>query len=114
MTEDENAIEITKTIWRKKIDQGYEPENMEDAKELYEEKKLQVNKDYPIKPMLIQKWKSENIEDLYIQPKLDGFRCICSFVDGKVILNSRCRVEYEHLKHIKKEMKKIYMCLTET
>lgn len=114
MSEDENALEIAKTIWRKKIDMGYEPEDMEDAKVIYEEKKkLQVNKDYPIKPMLVQKWKSKDVEDVYIQPKLDGFRCIASYVNGKVILNSRGRVEYEHLKHIKREMKKIFMSLIE-
>lgn len=110
MNESEHAISIAKSIWRKKIDAGYEPEDMEACRDIYEEKKsLQVNKDYPIKPMLIQKWKSKTVEDVYLQPKLDGFRCIASFVDGNVILNSRGRIEYEHLKHIKRELKRLFM-----
>lgn len=115
MDENEHAISVAKSIWRKKVDSGYEPEDgIENHSELYEEKKkLTIKNGYPIRPMLAQKYlnktkKSKTYEDVYVQPKLDGFRCVASFVDGKVILNSRGRTEYTFLKHIKREMKKIF------
>lgn len=107
-TKEDNAINIAKSKWRKKIDAGYIAEDKiqsETVKSIYEEKQsLDVGADFPLKPMLVQQYKGKTIEDVYIQPKLDGFRCISSFIDGKVVLHTRGRKKIVVLQHIKDQL----------
>jgi ATP-dependent DNA ligase len=41
---------------------------------------------------------------VYIQPKLDGIRCLAYMDNGRVVLLSRQRKEFKHLDHIRKDL----------
>src|SRR5260221_1208073 len=47
-------------------------------------------------------------EGVYIQPKLDGVRCVCSKQNGNIILQSRTKKIFPHLDHIRHAMLSLY------
>ena len=47
-------------------------------------------------------------QELIIQDKLDGHRCLISKREGKIFLHTRGRIEYEFMGHIKEQMKKVF------
>jgi ATP-dependent DNA ligase len=71
--------------------------------ELLPVKSTKTHNDGKIKPMLAKKWQdygSQFInESVYVQPKLDGFRCITEVVDGEVKMYSRTGEKF-NLSHI--------------
>jgi DNA ligase-1 len=50
---------------------------------------------------------------LCVQPKLDGFRCTCKFIDGNIELLSRNNLPYKGLPTLKKKLFKLYEKLNE-
>jgi len=92
----EQAILVAKAMWKKKKDKGYF-ESITEAKE--EEVFL---------PMLasdFEKHKNKIEYPVYVQPKLDGVRCLARWVGNKVVLMSRGGKEYI-LPHISKELER--------
>jgi DNA ligase-1 len=70
--------------------------------------KYETNRDWLPLPMLAQPFKEKKHKPPYfIQPKLDGVRCIASLVDGKVVLMSRGG-QYYVMPHIERELTKIF------
>ncbi len=78
-----------------------------------------------IKPMLANKWEwedgSSNVPlkkikkhfdlaktDIYVQPKLDGYRCLAFKENNKVILTTRNGKQYPWFKAIREDLKKIF------
>jgi DNA ligase-1 len=91
----EQALSEAESKWKKQKDKGY-------AETLIERSAS--------KPMLAEKY--QDFADrvtfpCYVQPKLDGIRCIATIVDGEVTLMSRGNKEFTTLDHIKQELKKL-------
>ena len=97
-TAEEQAAGEAASMYKKKLDANYAL-SIEEADEV------------PILPMLahsIEKakkidWKKHH----YIQPKLDGVRCIARWVDGKVKMFSRKNKEWVNLRHIAEVLEEI-------
>ena len=98
----EQALFEAKSKWNNKVNQhGYLPDR---------KKALSF---VVIKPMLASKLEISKFEKskiklpAYIQPKLDGLRCVISLEGSRVVMKSRQMLEYDFMDHIRKEMKPI-------
>jgi DNA ligase-1 len=93
---EEQAIKEARAMWKKKLDSKYSVE--------IPEKTLRIS------PMLAQDfYKNEhNIEyPIFIQPKLNGVRCLAYWQDDQIKLYSRGNKEYTGLTHITSILEKI-------
>jgi DNA ligase-1 len=95
----EQAQLEAKSQWEKKVKKGY-VQNVEDA----QKKKIDTNFiTGGVEPMLAQsydKHASKITYPAYVQPKLDGHRCIAIIQDGEVTLWSRTRKPIKSMPHI--------------
>jgi DNA ligase 1 len=61
-----------------------------------------------IPPMLLQPFEENKvrfeIQDSYVQPKIDGIRCLGMLIDDEVVLYSRNRSIHKFMNHIKEEV----------
>ena len=78
----EQAIAEAKSKAQKKMDKGY-------TTTIPEAGQKAVNSLGLTKPMLAQDFKAVTQWPVYVQPKLDGNRCLAARVDGKIMLWSR-------------------------
>lgn len=109
---DQAVFEATR-LWQKKIDQsGYiefldiQNDNLP-KKNTKQEQKLELNM---IRPMLAHKFadKQKHIKyPCFVQPKLDGVRCLAYKENDIVNLMSRTGKEFSHLNHIREALQKI-------
>jgi DNA ligase-1 len=86
-TPEEQALKDAKSKWQKKLDSGYH----EDVTKIDEAKFFE--------PMLAHKWDEygeEAVYPLYIQPKLDGMRCVVT-KDGMFSRNGKPVVSAPHI-----------------
>lgn len=60
----------------------------------------------PMSAVLLEKNKKKIIFPTLVQPKLDGFRGMAKLINNEVIIYSRTKRPFVHLKNIKKELKK--------
>jgi len=95
-TGDIQAIKQAKAMWKKKYDKEY-AETIEEA----------CNP--PILPMLAKKYKDRKDRinwdtPQYIQPKLDGVRCLAYWKSDELVLVSRQNKKWAELNHIKEEL----------
>lgn len=104
----ERGIKMSEKKWNDKVNkEGY----MKSIKELDEAEPF-------ITPMLAQKVEIKNNKikgmkfPLYVQPKLDGFRCWSKLVNNEVELYSRKNISYKGLGTLKSELLKLYSKLT--
>lgn len=104
-----------KTLYEKGIKMAEKKWNDKIKKEGYIENLDEIdNVEIFVSPMLaktveIKNGKIKGMEfPLYVQPKLDGFRCICRILNGKVELISRQNLPYKGLPTLKKELLKMY------
>ena len=113
----EQAVFEATKLWQKKIDQsGYiefldiQNDNLSksDKKQSStKEQKLELNM---IRPMLAHKYddKKKHIKyPCFVQPKLDGVRCLAYKDNGIIYLMSRTGKPFIHLNHIKEALEKI-------
>ena len=67
------------------------------------------------KTVTIKDNKLQNINyPVMVQPKIDGFRCICYLKNNKIVLLSRNKIEYKGLQTLKKELETLYKKLSST
>ena len=109
----EQAVFEATRLWQKKIDQsGYiefldiQNDNLP-KKNTKQEQKLELNM---IRPMLAHKFadKQKHIKyPCFVQPKLDGVRCLAYKENDTVNLMSRTGKEFSHLNHIREALQKI-------
>jgi len=78
--------------WDKKRKQGYHVKNETNT---------------TIKPMLAQEYKKVVQFPAWVQPKLDGVRCLVYMEDGQVVFQSRQNNRYEPLAHLVDELRAI-------
>ncbi len=112
-TKQEQAIFEATSKWNNKIKQNGYLQNKEEAKHYLIIKPMLACKfdfkDFEQKTKSITKCTKKSTKTTitfpcFIQPKLDGLRCICYLQDDKVILQSRQMVHYQFLDHIRKEL----------
>lgn len=97
-TAEEQAQKKAESIFRKKKESGFS-ESLETSGAKYFE------------PMLAHKWDEHPIKDgeeIALQPKLDGHRCIAYLKDGKVYLQSRKGKHITSCVHIEKELENFF------
>ena len=97
-TSKEQAISDAQSKWNSKIDKGY----AESISTIPED----------ILPMLAKRYDQGNNKEkitypCYVQPKLDGVRCLAKRVKGVIEFISRKGKQYQTLTHIEKELKEI-------
>jgi len=80
--------------WEKKKKQGYHVQNETNV---------------VIKPMLAQEYKKVVHFPAWVQPKLDGVRCLIYMENGEVVFQSRQNNRYEPLEHLVDEVKGILL-----
>lgn len=97
----EQAISELESEWKQKQDEGYF------------ETLLEANTEEVILPMLAKSYNDEkhkidwSAENVYIQPKLDGMRCLAHITDGCAVLVSRDGKFINGLDHIRKDLSTI-------
>lgn len=96
-----------KSQWEKKVKKGY-VENVDDA----EQGKIDTNMiTGGIEPMLAHSFDKQGHKitfPAYVQPKLDGHRCIAIVQDGKATLWSRTRKPITGVPHIARELERTF------
>ena len=83
----EQTILEVKRDWDKKIKQGYHTENSESNATI-------------LKPMLALEFKDNVKYPVWIQPKLDGVRCLIYMNNGAIVFQSRQNTLYEPFAHL--------------
>ena len=125
-TPEEQAINEGQSKWNAKLDDGYKDRQMLQSKvlknggewqgtlkikEFFEELNItfNTNKDWHELPMLAQPIKKvkDAPNSMYVQPKLNGVRCIAKMHEGKILLCSRGG-KYYNLPHIVKSLENIF------
>jgi len=89
---EEQAKLETQREWEKKKKQGYHLENEDN---------------HIIKPMLAQEYKKQIMNPCWVQPKLDGVRCLVYMKKGEVVFQSRQNTIYDPLQHMVSELRGI-------
>ena len=90
-TIEEQAIKMAQSDWNKKVRQGYSV-NMDPS-------------ETSIKPMLALEYKGKVAYPVWVQPKLDGVRCLIYLnKEGNVVFQSRQNTVYEPFEHLIKEV----------
>lgn len=110
-TPEQQAIKEAEAKWNKQRNKGY-VDNIEDAKNGVEQ--LDAKKGV-VKPMLAHDYddhKNKVVFPCYIQPKLDGMRCIVTRVNGEVKMWSRERNPILSCPHIIEDVK-VLLCTVE-
>src|ERR1700687_1443416 len=101
-TPEQQAISEAKSKWEKQKKKGY-VESIESA----EAEEIDILIEGGISPMLAHSYKKHNDKIKYpafVQPKLDGIRCIAILKDGKCTLWSRTRKAITSMPHIVAEI----------
>lgn len=93
-----------KALWQRQIDRkGYSTiriKNMDT--DVYDEGVVKLPS--PMLALEYDKFAHKVVFPCYIQPKLDGVRCLAYLRDDKVVLVSRQRKEFNHLDHLRSEL----------
>lgn len=102
----EQAQAEAQSQWEKKIKKGY-VQNIEDA----QEKKVDTNFiTGGVDPMLAHSYEKRGKSisyPAYVQPKLDGHRCVAIIQDGKCTLWSRTRKRITGVPHIERQLESL-------
>ena len=88
--EKQAELEATRE-WTKKKKQGYHTINTESHSSL-------------LKPMLAQEYKQNAKFPVWVQPKLDGVRCLIYLKDGNIVFQSRQNTIYDPFMHLVPEL----------
>jgi len=68
----------------------------------------------PVYPMLANKFdfsskkKNDIVFPCYVQPKLDGLRCMSNLSNGEIIMKSRVGKEFKQMPHLVAQLKKLF------
>jgi DNA ligase-1 len=104
----EQAVAEAKSQWEKKLKKGY-VENLDDA----EQGKIDTSMiTGGVEPMLAHPYDKQGHKikyPAYMQPKLDGHRCIAIVQDGKCTLWSRTRKRINSMPHIERALETMFV-----
>ena len=97
----EQAISEAKSQWEKKSKKGY-VQNIEDAQEKKVDSTFIAGGIAPMLAHTFEKQGHKITYPAYVQPKLDGHRCIAIYQDGKATLWSRTQKRITGVPHIER------------
>jgi DNA ligase-1 len=97
--EEQTILEVQRD-WDKKRKQGYRMKN-------------ELNDTIIIKPMLAMEFKNIAKYPIWIQPKLDGVRCLIYLKSGNIVFQSRQNTIYEPFIHLLPELKVLLSLMPE-
>lgn len=103
-TPEEQALSEAQSKWEKQVKKGY-------VEDLNRASQGDTDHEGGINPMLAHKFSEQGHKikySAYVQPKLDGHRCIAIIEDGKCTLWSRTRKPINSVPHIVKELESVY------
>lgn len=103
-TPEEQALSEAQSKWEKQVKKGY-------VEDLNRASQGDTDHEGGINPMLAHKFSEQGHKikySAYVQPKLDGHRCIAIIEDGKCTLWSRTRKPIKSVPHIVKELENVY------
>jgi ATP-dependent DNA ligase len=109
----EQAVKEAKSKWEKQKKKGY-TDSKESAQAEEVDGKLVEGGIFPMLAQAFSKHSDKIIYPAYIQPKLDGIRCIATIVNGKASLWTRTRKKITSLPHIVKELENTFIDQTIT
>jgi DNA ligase 1 len=90
-TPEQQAILVAKSSWDKKVKSGYSPEQSAAAETYF--------------PMLANELNDKLVKyPCYVQPKLDGIRCLIYEKDGKIHFQSRNHSMFQDFPHLKNDI----------
>ena len=104
-TPEDQAVAEATAQWEKKLKSGYS-KTQKDAKAGMVDAQFVVG---GIEPMLAHKWRDHSAKiqfPAFVQPKLDGIRCIAIIKDGSCTLWSRTRKPINSMPHIVAEIER--------
>jgi DNA ligase-1 len=113
-TPKQQAILEAEREWTKKVKQGYlqKQENEENEKENLSTKvptKVPTESSVGIKPMLATEFDTTFAAfPVYVQPKLDGIRCLVYMKNGKLVFQSRQNTIFETVCHLEPVLTPIF------
>ena len=88
---EQQAILVAKSSWDKKVKSGYSPEQSAVAETYF--------------PMLANELNDKLVKyPCYVQPKLDGIRCLIYVKDGKIYFQSRNHSMFQDFPHLKHDI----------
>ena len=94
-TPEEQAIQVAKSLWDKKVKSGYSTSLHEEATTYF--------------PMLANEMTDKLIQyPCYVQPKLDGIRCLIYMKEGKLYYQSRNHSLFQSFTHLEDELLHIF------
>ena len=118
-TPQQQAILEAERDWAKKVKQGY-TEQQQQTQIVEEEKPRLKTKEKPgrlLKPMLANEFDMEKEKSVsfpvFIQPKLDGVRCLIYKDDNQIIFQSRQNTIYEEFEHLLPELQHLMSQFTD-
>jgi DNA ligase-1 len=94
-TIEQQAISMVQSDWNKKIRQGYHVAESDPSKPPV------------LKPMLALEYKGKVEYPVWVQPKLDGVRCLIYKKDGRIMFQSRQNTVYPPLEHMVEEVTRL-------
>jgi DNA ligase-1 len=95
-TAEEQAVSEAKSKWNKQLDKGYSQNGPAE---------------FNLLPMLAQDYTKQGkkiVFPSFYQPKLDGFRCLARYENGKVVLTTRNGKIYEVVPHIEEALLEVF------
>jgi DNA ligase-1 len=90
-TVEQQAISMAQSDWNKKIRQGYHEADSDQERRV-------------LKPMLALEYKGNVAYPVWVQPKLDGVRCLLYAKEGRVVFQSRQNTVYPPFEHLVNEV----------
>jgi len=99
--EEQTILEVQRD-WDKKRKQGYRMKN-----------EIETNDTIIIKPMLAMEFKNIAKYPIWVQPKLDGVRCLIYLKSGNIVFQSRQNTIYEPFIHLLPELKVLMSLMPE-
>lgn len=109
----EQAVKEAKSKWEKQKKKGY-TDSKESALAEEVDTTLVEGGVFPMLAQPFSKHSSKIVYPAYIQPKLDGIRCIATIVNGKASLWTRTRKKITSLPHIIEELENNFIDQTVT
>lgn len=96
-------------LWEQAIAMGKSRWNHKRNRENYREE-MTSESDVVIMPMLAKTYEKGKhlVYPLYVQPKIDGVRCVASWENRKVMLRTRTGYELNGLEEVRKELEQFY------
>jgi len=106
----QQAILEAEREWKKKTKQGYFPKEEKNVKEKENLEKILPTESVGIKPMLATEFDISTFAafPVFVQPKLDGIRCLVYMKNGALVFQSRQNTIFDKVGHLEPVLTPIF------